>query len=121
MSSPSLPPPKTTLGTLLENSFDNVGSLQLKLQSGVDAIYKKYFLTSFNLWLSVLYKSFPSHNILYHCSLQNFAENKDYYINHMPSLSVQDYISLHHTFKLTSNSDQMEIGCHNMDELCVCV
>ena len=84
--------------------LDLVGSLQLKLNS-----IKHY--TSIPIPANVhdvqcvklLYQPFPSNDLLYRCFTSDFSENKEYYFAEMASLSIDDYISLDHTFKVASN------------------
>ena len=85
--------------------LDLVGSLHLKLISAM------HFSGSVSLppqicackCVELLHKPFPSNNLLYHCFIQDFAENKDYYFAEMSSISIENYISLDHTFKVASN------------------
>ena len=53
--------------------------------------------------VKLIRKPMPSNNILQHCFLANFLQNRKAYNHHMSQLKVEKFISLDHTFKVASN------------------
>lgn len=77
-----------------------IASLQLKVNSIAGGnIQPLQTLQS----ISHLYQPHPSNDLMTNCFLQNFVENKCIYFREMEALSTSGFISIDHTFQVTSN------------------